>query len=555
MLFRIPPQPCNDSVFSSQLLVLGDPKIEEYADDEAQGYVDPYATPSFISETDYQKLGAKLQQYSDILPQGSQLPSRWSLSVYVEKYLICVQEFLPFIHTATFAVVQKDTELLLAVAALGSLYKFDRPNAYMLYSMAKAIMMEAMRRENLGLAPDLISGQDHAIWQKRDDSSKMQTLILLLIFSSWGDKRVSLDAMSLGSQLAVLVRQNGISETDEQPDNIDWLSWVAREERRRTLYAAYVTFNMLSTAFDVPPLIMNHEIHICLPSFAKRWRARDATQWCDAPRNVERPFRETFLSLFAGSGISKNGTLSAFSNYILVHALLQQIFIDRHGSTGLQPGTIDSFETALRTWKLSWEHTFEATMDPLVPKGPLGLAGVTLFRLSYIRLSSDYGPCRGVLSRDPKCILATRPTIRRAPHVDRAVLHATHALAIPMRLGAELMGSTKTPVWTTEHSLCSLECALLLKDWLEMIAAVSRSGGTEGLRPVERKLLALLAGIIKESTFSESLEIQENDESHILRMTRIIINLWAQIFEGAHLYEIDNFVGTSLQLLAESSPN
>lgn len=553
MLFRITPLSCHASASNSQLRSLNDPKIEDYADEEGLGYINPYADPWSITQADYEKLCHSVQEYSDVLPRACSLPPRPELSIYVEKYLICVQEFLPFIHTATFVVVEKDIELLLVVAALGSLYKFQKPNAYLLYSMSKAIMMEKLRRENIELAADLLSEQDHSTWQKRKDLSKMQTLVLLLTFSSWADRRVSQDSIALGSQLAMLVRKNGILESDELVLDVGWLDWVEREEKRRTLLAAYLTFNMLSTAFDIPPLILNHEIQICLPSFAKRWRARDAIQWQDAPRQVERRFRDAFLSLFSGTEFS-HGPVSAFSNYILVHALINQIFIDRHGSSGLQLGTINAFETALRTWKVSWEHTFEATIDLNVPKGPLGLAGVTLFRLAHIRLCSDYGPCRGVLARNPQCILAPRHSLQRSPCVDKAVLHAAHALAIPMRLGIDLVASSKTPVWTTEHSLCSLECALLLNDWFGMIAVASRSCGTDGLRPVERQLLGVLTGIIRESSFTDSLDLDEIDESHIARMGRTVVKLWAQIFEGAHLYEIDNFVGASLQVLADSTP-
>lgn len=555
MLFRITPQSCHASASTSQLRSLNDPKIEDYAEEEGLGYIDPYADPWSITHTDYEKLCLKVQDYADILPLPCSLPPRQELSIFVEKYLICVQEFLPFIHTATFAVVEKDAELLLIVAALGSLYKLQKPTAYLLYSRSKAIMVEKLRRENIEVAADLLSDQDRVPWQKKKDLSKMQTLILLLTFSSWADIRVSQDAISLSSQLAMLVKKNGISEPDEMVEDVGWLSWVEREEKRRTLLAAYVTFNMLSTAFDIPPLILNHEIKICLPSFAKRWKARDEKQWRNAPIQVERRFREAFLFLFNGTEFSKREAVSAFSNYILVHALIQQIFIDRHGTSGLQLGTINVFETALRTWKLSWEHTFEVTIDPNVPKGPLGLAGVTLFRLAYIRLGSDYGPCRGVFARDKRCILAPRPALQRSPHVDRAVLHAAHAFAIPMRLGIELVASSKTPVWTTEHSLCSLECALLLKDWLDMISTTSQSCGTEGLRPIERKLLGILTGIIRESSFADSLDLEEDDQTYISRMAGTVVKLWAQIFEGVHLYEIDNFVGASFQVLADSNPS
>jgi hypothetical protein len=247
--------------------------------------------------------------------------------------------------------------------------------------------------------------------------------------------------------------------------------------------------------------------------------------------------------------------VSSFSNYLLIHGLLQQIYIDRHGSTGsLRSATVKSFETALCAWQLSWELTDESTLDPLSGKGPLGLSATALFRLAYIRLNTNLGPCRGLLSRDLQYITGKRSISNRSPHGDKVILHAAHALSIPVRLGIAFMASGKTPIWGIEHSLCSLECALLLKDWLEMISTTVRSCGTEGLHKVERKLLGVITGAIKETWFTETLDILEDDASHFQRMATTLVKLWAQIFQGVHVLDIDNVIGAGLQLLADTSP-
>jgi hypothetical protein len=93
-----------------------------------------------------------------------------------------------------------------------------------------------------------------------------------------GRQKLLPDALSMGSQLAMLVRENGVSESDEMPQVVDWLSWVAVEERRRTLLAAYVLFNLHSIAFDTPPLILNYEVGVFLPGYAEQWKSKNATQ-------------------------------------------------------------------------------------------------------------------------------------------------------------------------------------------------------------------------------------------------------------------------------------
>jgi len=56
-----------------------------------------------------------------------------------------------------------------------------------------------------------------------------------------------------------------------------------------------------------------------------------------------------------------------------------------------------------------------------------------------------------------------------------------HALSIPVRLEVAFMAQAKIPIWTIEHSLFILECAVLLKGWLEVISLIARSCGIESL--------------------------------------------------------------------------
>ncbi|KAJ9134456.1 hypothetical protein NKR23_g10096 [Pleurostoma richardsiae] len=397
-----PPKISSSSRFSSHLPAVDDDlddatAVQDTEDDEqASGSFCTIPVPWSITAPIYERILAEVREFSNVLPAECSLPSRNSLSWYLEKYLRCGHEFMPFIHSATFQTEQKSVELLLAIAAVGSLYRFESRNSYALYFMSKAILREKIRRDDIQITSGLLDGQSHLIRGETHDPGKIQTFILLIYFASWADKQIRPDACTLSGQLLMMVRDNGISEPDEIPLDIDWLSWVAAEERRRTYFAAYAVFGLHSIAFDLPPLILNHEVGLFLPGFAEQWKAENAAQWLQAPRQAGCPFQEGLRSLFNGTDISTFASVSAFSNYLLIHGVLQQIYIDRHGSTGaLPPDNVRAFETALRTWQLSWEHTDESTLDPLLPdKGPLGLTGAALLRLAYIRLTSDLGHCR-----------------------------------------------------------------------------------------------------------------------------------------------------------------
>ncbi|KAI1766659.1 hypothetical protein GGR53DRAFT_194782 [Hypoxylon sp. FL1150] len=511
-------------------------------------------TPWFISVPDYKRLCDEVQVYSHVVPIRCSLPSVDTLKRYLETYLRCTQKFLPFIHPATFSAEKRDIELILAAAAAGAQQRYDLPKAYELYFIAKAILLEKLRLEDLQVTSELLSGRSSQPRSRTDNFRKIQTFILLINFASWADKRILTDAASLNSQLAKLVRENGLSASDDMPRDIAWSSWVSAEEKRRTQFAAYVIFNLHSIAFDIPPLIMNHEVGLFLPGYVAQWEAKNAAQWRRAPRQVERRFQDDLSCLCDGAGIPKNVRLSSFSNYLLIHGLLQQIYINRHGSTQpMEQITLDSFEAALGAWQISWDRSDECSLDPSSSKGPFGLSATALLRLAYIRLNSDFNPCRGLLTGDARCILNKSLGLSRSPNTDKAVLHASHALSIPVRLGVPYMASNQTAIWTVEHSLCSLECALLLKHWLGMISEVVKPGGIEALRKMEKKLLRIVTGIIRETCLAGTIDILEDDSSRIQRMASTVLRLWAAMFQGVHTLEIDNTIGAGLRLLADPS--
>jgi hypothetical protein len=67
----------------------------------------------------------------------------------------------------------------------------------------------------------------------------------------------------------VLVRQDGISESEENTAPEEWATWVAAEERRRTIFAAYVLSSLHNINFNIPPLILNHELDLLLPDYSQ----------------------------------------------------------------------------------------------------------------------------------------------------------------------------------------------------------------------------------------------------------------------------------------------
>ncbi|KAI1281835.1 hypothetical protein F5Y07DRAFT_271784 [Xylaria sp. FL0933] len=510
--------------------------------------------PWAISSPTFEKICGEIQGYASVLPEGCEIPTNNTLCLGIETYLKCTQQYLPFIHVATFSVEERDVATVLAMAALGLMYRFEHNKAYKLYFMARVVWIEKTRREQLRIASDIICNVDGAVPSEADNLRKIQTLILLVIFASWANKRVRPDALSMAGELAILVRAYGMSEIEDETPQGEWTAWVASEERRRTIFAAYVLSSLHNIVFGVPPLILNREIELQLPEFSQTWNSRNALQWQMAHHQTGRSFQEGLRSLFEGNGLSEDRRVSSFSCYLLMIGLLQQIYHDRQSAGGGQPplASIERVEIALRAWQVSWEGTDEPVIDPLSSKvSSFGLSSTALLRLAYIRLNFNRGTCRGVIQGD-LTLMDNQPILERCLHVERAVLHAAHALSVPIRFGIAYMATTKTSIWSVEHSVCSLESALLLKTWLVVISRVVQSSGTCVLRTSEKKLLEIVTSIIKETDFSGILNLPDDDPSRYQQMAMAVIKLWSCVFQGIHVLEIDDDVRGYLRLAAES---
>jgi hypothetical protein len=547
------PAPSNTfPLFSSRL-----PKLTEIENDAdtgegSEGIPDEPGVPWSVSVAIYEAFCSEVLTYSAARHVDISLPSKNTLTRNIEGYFRCLNENMPFIHPATFCVERKNVELVLAIAMLGALYRFEYVAASQLYAAAKAILLHRLRCDSLQVSSNLLSGDEASMANGKANTQRLQTFVLLITFASWTDKMLLTDALSMSKQLVMAIRENGVLASDEVPPDSDWSSWIAYEERRRTLYAAYVLFNMHSIAFEVAPWISNHEIHAFLPSGAEQWKANSTRHWRRLHRPVERNFQDALQDLLNGKSNAEGANFSSFGNYVLIHGLLQQIVIARDGCSGvLDQDTIESFESALRNWQLSWECTHDSSLDPLSSKGPIGLNATALLRIAYIRLNSNATPFRGLCSHHLAYTNSKKFSLKRSPSTDRAVLHAAHALSLLVRLGLELLSRVKLPFQSVEHSLCSLECAILLKDWLEMMASAVDSVGLDGLRDSEKRLLRILCGIIQETSLAETPSVVEPYESRLRRMAAIVMKLWAKASQGAHVVEISNVIADDIQRLAD----
>lgn len=560
---------------------------------------DKAGVPWRLSKEDYGQIHAAIQNHERVLPVDFAMPSRHALCRYVEGYFSGFHEHLPFIHLPTFSLVTEAPELILAIAATGSRYQFQRKQSHHLYLAARALLADQIRRRDTPDAPHSVFNTpsllsdgtlpSHSPHPRRDafgspgetvtrpsvstpqsrkrDTSTMQAMVILIALGTWNDRSLIKDAFSTASQLALMVREDSLaSASDSDPDEMTWREWVTVEGRRRTKIVSFCFLNLHSIAYNITPQLMNAEIgHLNLPGPESHWRAESEGAWEVARRkdaHTKVSVQSGYASLFANGGddVHATGTLSSFGNYVLAHCIVQQIFFTRQSSFQLDGAECASlaadvqsrFDLALRAWQRNWETTKDSSLDPSAPGGPLSFNSTALFRLAYIRLHANLGPCRQLESRDAMAIARAfhnAPLLERSTSVGRAVLQSAHSLSIPVRIGIEFVARTQTLTWSIIHSLCNLECGLFLGKWLETIASALADG--QVLREDEKRLLGIVASIIGETDLGPTISGETDGIRKAKLMATAVVRLWAYTFKGAHVFDIMGTVGAGLELCAD----
>lgn len=113
--------------------------------------------PWKVSARDHRIIQIKLEDFSSILPSGFSLPSRRTISRYLEGFISGFHEHMPCLHIPTLVPVNCAPELLLALAAIGAQYRFESYRGNRLWYAARAVALEQLRRRNSQQVLHLVS--------------------------------------------------------------------------------------------------------------------------------------------------------------------------------------------------------------------------------------------------------------------------------------------------------------------------------------------------------------------------------------------------------------
>ncbi|KAM5350723.1 hypothetical protein ACJ41O_007228 [Fusarium nematophilum] len=525
------------------------------------------ATPSLFKISDEQRalLAQSLETFRDLLDPDFRLPSRHALARYLTSYVEGFHSHMVFMHVQTWRILDSPVELVLSVATIGAQYCFEHRNAERLFHAAKAILFERLFQNADKFGPkttSLLSIQGRSPEKQTQDDERsvggnwepidtVRALINLMGYATWEMKTSILEeAFALQGLLIQVLRDLGLEEQDTNLDSDTslqdtWLAWVHQESVRRAKLISFSFTHTHSIAYNIYPPLRTNEIHLRLPCHTAEWQAPTAVAWKAAHDQIKKQqlsFQEALSLLLRGGEGALDPIPTPIGNYMLLHGLLQRIYIVRDLSlpmvdkcAALPPDELDKLDQGLRSWTTSWQQAPESSLDPNNENGPIPFTSSSLLGLAYVRIHLNIGPYRQLETRDPDRIakaLMKCPDVERSDGVISALLYAAHALSIPVRLGVERVARSQAFFWSVRHSLSALECAVLLTS--------------------EDRMLHWIRCIVEEAFSVVDFDQDEVDLQLDPRgLSLAVLKIWAHFFKSNTQWRFINMIGASLERYRE----
>ena len=396
------------------------------------------------------------------------LPGMSVLNRYLTTYFNLFHHHLPFLHPASFDAVTVSPPLLLAVLSIGALYTFEQDQAYMLHIGSKALVNQFLQnKENF-------SSRKCPLWT-------MQSTLLNMIFASWsGDPKGLEWACSIKSLLANMVAGNRYelklrsdSRESPQPSHEEW---IEDEGCRRTYYAVYIFFGLLTLTYNHTPAISFNEFDTLeLPSSESLWylEASDEESWRESlTASTIITFREAHDNLFQG----EQARYSAFATRVMINALFLEVWYHKRSPEALQDVVTEyKLRLALETWEKSLEicepETVVVQLSAPHKGHPLIFNSMAMYRNTRARLLVDLKSVQEALRYHDSYEVAAamtyaRDKICRSEEMLKVIQECFDCIEVAAVQGIRWVARTSATNWSIEHPLCGMDLMVILSLWL-----------------------------------------------------------------------------------------
>lgn len=473
------------------------------------------------------------------LVESFRLPHLNVLNRYLSTYFNFFHHHLPFLHPASFNPSTVSAPLLLSVLSIGALYTFEQDQAYMLHIGSKVLVTQFLQTK------DNFSSRKCPLWM-------MQSSLLNMSFASWsGDPKGLEWACSIKSLLANMVAGNRYelklrSEAREarQPTHDEW---IEDEGCRRTYFAVYIFFGLLTLTYNHTPAISFNEFDTLeLPSSETLWNleATDNESWIESlTASTIITFREAHDALFQG----ENARYSAFATRVMINALFLEVWYHKRSPEALQDVVTEyKLRLALDTWEKSLElcepETVVVQLSAPHKGHPLIFNAMAMYRNTRARLLVDLKTVQEALRYHDSYEVAAamthaRDKVKRSSEMLNVIQACFDCIEVAALQGIRWVARTSATNWSIEHPLCGLDLIVILSLWLWRVEHDDEPANDE-----EKAMYQKLRNLFDD----DSVEGLNN------KLSATVAKLWGSMIDEVVVWGITKLMGESFKLHSQA---
>ncbi|PHH67798.1 hypothetical protein CDD82_1110 [Ophiocordyceps australis] len=501
-----------------------------------------FKTPQVEDEDERKTINDKISSYDceHAIPEGFRLPGLSSLNRYLSTYFSMFHHHLPFLHPASFHAQQVSPPLLLAVLSIGALYAFDQDQAYMLHIGSKVLVNQFLQnKENF-------SSRKCPLWT-------MQSSLLNMIFASWsGDPKGLEWACSIKSLLANMVAGNRyeLKLRQEARGNTKPVrcEWIEDEGCRRTYYAVYIFFGLLTLTYNHTPAISFNEFEdLQLPATEALWNLQLADEAAWLEHLISPPsatFMEAHDNLFQGETLR----YSAFATRVMINALFLEVWYHKRSPEALQDVVTEyKLRLALETWLKSLESCEpESVAVPLSAPHqghhPLIFNATAMYRNARVRLEVDLKSVQEALRYHDSyevaaAMLHARDRVKRSSEMVKVIQECYSCIETAVLQGIRWVARTSPTNWSVEHPLCGLDLMIILSLWLYRLE--------HDEEPATRDEMEMYSKV-------QQLLNKELEDGYVSQLSSVVARVWGSMLDEVVVWGITRLMGHSFELHSQA---
>lgn len=484
------------------------------------------------------------------LVESFRLPALPSLNRYLSTYFNLFHHHLPFLHPASFRPAEVSPALLLAVLSIGALYTFEHEEAYVLHIGSKVLVSQFLQnKENF-------SSRKCPLWT-------MRSSLLNMIFASWSGEPKGLEwACSIKGLLANMVDGNRyelkLRSEARQGRQPTYAEWIEDEGCRRTYFAAYIYFGLLTMSYNHTPTISFNEIDsLELPSSESLWSlglGDDETWQAQVADATVIRFREAHDKLFQG----EPARYSALATRVMMNALFLEVWYHKRSPEALQDVVTEyKLRRALETWERALDlceaETVTVALAPSAPHGahPLIFNAMAMFRNSRARLEVDLRRVQEALRyHDPYEVAAAmtlaRDQVKRSPTMTNVIRECLDCIEVAALQGIRWIARTSPTNWSVEHPLCAVDLVVILSLWLWRV-----EHDDEPATDDELELYNKVRNLFEEDDGQRN-PANGGGEPPSLKLSGTVARVWGGMLDEVVVWGITRLLGESFKLHSQA---